>query len=254
MRARPATSSRSPWTTAHEPARTAFSSAASASASARERWQWSATCAPAACSRRAIAAPIRRAAPVTRTAPPPMLYSAALEKRIAECSPRLRDAALRRTEPARADARGRGALARGRRAHRLRDRERGGLDPLRALHGARALRAGPRLLRRRRTQVRRGGRLHHLARDLADVREVHRAAGAAGARDDRRGDPRAGTGLGRARSRPLRGAEEPGRRAVALPAPGGEPRPEGAPAQAPCLPLPERHRALRVARPAARQD
>ena len=79
------------------------------------------------------------------------------------------------------------------RAHIAR-RDRGGrrLDPVRALHGARALRAGPRLLRGRRDQVRRRGRFRHRAGDDAALRARARGAG--------RGDPRRGAGAARSSS------------------------------------------------------
>ena len=56
------------------------------------------------------------------------------------------------------------------------DRRAGRLDPLRALHGARAVRAGPGLLHRRRAQARGRGRFRHRARDLAAVRPHARRA------------------------------------------------------------------------------
>src|SRR5258708_15151809 len=74
MRASAARSSRSPCPTAQLAARRPLSSAASASASAREGLQCTAMRAPASCRLRAIAAPMRRAAPVMRTASPCMLY------------------------------------------------------------------------------------------------------------------------------------------------------------------------------------
>src|SRR5258706_1550619 len=178
MRGSPGASRRSPCTTKHEPARAAFSSAASRSASARERLQCNTTRAPSRCSARAIAAPMRRAAPVIRTAPSRMLYSPALEKRFSQCSPRLSDA--RRTDSASPRTGGGEPLPAACRTHRELHPRRRRLDPVLALHGAGALCAGPRLLRRRGAQVRRGGRLRHLSRDLADVREVLRAAGGGG--------------------------------------------------------------------------
>ncbi|MCK7495361.1 MAG: SAM-dependent methyltransferase [Comamonadaceae bacterium] len=62
-----------------------------------------------------------------------------------------------------ADERAHGARA-GRGASRDEIARAGGWIPLRALHAARALRAGPRLLRRGRAQVRRRRRLRHRAR------------------------------------------------------------------------------------------
>ena len=69
----------------------------------------------------------------------------------------------------RAQRAARGADARGDRARRR-------LDQLRPLHGARALRAGPRLLQRRRAQARRRRRLRHRARGRAGVQPLPRRA------------------------------------------------------------------------------
>ncbi len=141
-------------------------------------------------------------------------------------------------------------------AHPRRHRRGRRLDFVRALHGARALRAGPRLLRGRRDQVRRRGRLRHRAGDDAAVR---RGACRAGRGDPRR-DAAARDRRARRRQRPARrrSAECAGRTrrvAHALRDPRAQPRPARAPARDDRRATRAAHLArVQLARDAARLD
>ena len=175
-----------------------------------------------------------------------------------ECSRSAHDAPQRRPHPAAAVARSRRRIRAALAEHIAGDdRRRGRLDPVLALHGARALRAGPGLLHRGLAQVRRARATSSpRPRSRRCSRKCLALQARAGARR-RSAATSSSWGPARARSPPTSSRElkAHGQAARALPAARGEPRPARAPARAASPQrFPGRHRPLRVDRRAAGED